>query len=324
MAEAAQLPPEATLHARSLMCPRRQPPKPTPEFLSRRDWVRIFVLGTAAELGAGLAKPQRIMATLAPSVNNSCVVPLDMNVSPFTALQTPGGSVRVFFSNGTTQLGSGLQDYFNPVTITRDDVDSNLFYAMDSTCTHENTAVSAYDLGSGLMVCPNHGSTYDIQGNVVDGAGGAGQQNLTRLPCEWDGANTVRVELKSAFNWILGNTQGPTAVPTVPLKITDITKQSVGASVTRWKLTFPVVRRANYRIKYYNDFSAAAQTMPYYTVSSGGTVSTSPHVFIYKPSLSQTNELYFAKSNQTLWVETPNSTTRGFFAVEMIVPAQFV
>jgi len=310
------------------MCPKRKCPKRDLDcpkrdlsLLTRRDWIRIFALGTATQLGLGAGKPQQILAALAPSVNNSCVLSLRPSVSPFTALQFAGGSVRVKFST-----------FFNPFIVTRDVVENppgvfnDVFYAFDSTCTHENFATNAYNAGDGLMTCTNHGSTYDIQGNVVFAAAGEGQANLKRLPVAYDGNDLVEVELKSSFNIFAPNIQpqhtvAETAVPAIPLKISNLTVQSQNASVTRWRITFPAARRANYRIKYYADMtSAPQQPYPYFTTATGTSSTTAVISYPITGNNDSTVSSYYVNPNFSVWVELPNTATKGFFAVEMIYP----
>lgn len=313
------------------MCPKRQCPKrdlesaprreerlqQRAEFLSRRDWIRIFALGTATQLGLGAGKPQQVVAALAPSVNNSCVLPV--RLSSFPALQFPGGSTRIKFSS-----------FFTPFIVTHDVVENppgvftDVFYAFDSTCTHESFITNAYNAGDGSMTCTNHGSTYDIQGNVIFAAGGEGQANLKRLPVAYDGNDLVEVELKSSFNPYAPATQpqhnvGEAAVPTIPLKISNVTVQSQIGSVTRLKLTFPAVRRAQYRLKYYADFtSAPQQPYPYYTTATGTTSTTAAINYPITGGSDSTLPSFFVNPNFNVWVEPPAGATKGFFAVEMI------
>lgn len=69
---------------------------------------------------------------------------------------------------------------------------SGAVVAYDATCTHEGCEVE-YDTGSGFLICPCHGATFD-PAHDAEVLAGPTDQPLTRLPITIDGA-TGRVYL---------------------------------------------------------------------------------------------------------------------------------
>ena len=73
---------------------------------------------------------------------------LDLTQSANASLNSSGGSV---VSNGVIVVNSG-----------------GSFVAVTRTCTHSSCSV-AYNKSSNDFICPCHGGTFDIDGNVVSG-----------------------------------------------------------------------------------------------------------------------------------------------------------
>lgn len=65
---------------------------------------------------------------------------------------------------------------------------SGEFIAIDSACTHEGTNIN-YLSASHSFKCPNHGATYDANGNVTTGPA---SKSLTSYHCNLSG-NSLRV-----------------------------------------------------------------------------------------------------------------------------------
>jgi len=82
-----------------------------------------------------------------PTVNFT----IDLTSSTYRALSATGGYV-----------------YVQGVIIARINSQTDGFIAVAQTCTHQGCTV-AYSSASETFVCPCHGGTYDLNGNVVSG-----------------------------------------------------------------------------------------------------------------------------------------------------------
>ena len=58
--------------------------------------------------------------------------------------------------------------YSNGVIVTRISTTDSGFVALAQACTHQGCTI-AYSAGSQTFVCPCHGGTYNLNGNVVSG-----------------------------------------------------------------------------------------------------------------------------------------------------------
>lgn len=91
----------------------------------------------------------------------------------------------------STQEGQPLSNvggsvYKNGIVIAR--VSQSQFTALSQACTHQGTTVN-YEPGSSRFHCPNHGSNFDINGNVINGPA---SRNLTKYNTTLNG-NSLRV-----------------------------------------------------------------------------------------------------------------------------------
>ncbi|MBN2615801.1 MAG: Rieske (2Fe-2S) protein [Bacteroidales bacterium] len=116
--------------------------------MDRRNFLKSScILCGSAFVGASIfleSCQKSTLGTSAGSVNFS----IDLNQSPYTALNSPGGAV---IKNNVIIVNSGGR-----------------FVALSDICTHQGCSV-AYNKSSNDFVCPCHGGTYDINGNVLYG-----------------------------------------------------------------------------------------------------------------------------------------------------------
>ena len=152
---------------------------------SRRRFVKTFAFGSVSAT-AGPPWIATLLATLLSERNaRAADGQLNLQLSNFPALQQTFGSVRVTVNPIS---GSYPNGNFYPVVITRGN--GNTFYAVSSQCPHRACITDAYDSGAGAIVCPCHGSTFDVDGTYLSGPA---QAALTRLAITFDGLNTIRV-----------------------------------------------------------------------------------------------------------------------------------
>src|SRR6266498_3887076 len=139
--------------------------------LSRRGFIRHFVVGTAISTFLGQKWFATVLADCLPSTSTNGI--LQVRLSDFPALQNEQGSVRLALNPFTE---TGPLGVFYPVLVNRGS--GNQFFAMSSRCTHQGFVVPAFDASFGASVCPGHGSQFRIDGTVIPGS--PAQSNLQR------------------------------------------------------------------------------------------------------------------------------------------------
>jgi cytochrome b6-f complex iron-sulfur subunit len=113
---------------------------------------RNFLKSTGIACGLAMLAP----TVLLESCQKSSLVPegptvnftLNLNQGAIAALKVSGGSVA---TNGVVVVNS-----------------NGSYTAVAQSCTHQGCSV-AYNKSGNDFVCPCHGGTYDINGNVVSG-----------------------------------------------------------------------------------------------------------------------------------------------------------
>jgi nitrite reductase/ring-hydroxylating ferredoxin subunit len=213
-------------------------------FLSRREWIKRFSLGSAVTLAGGAFKGT-LLAEIAPGTNPANILKFDLGTLP--TLQNLYGSMR-FNLFGTVET-NGI------ITITRgpDDV----FHAVSARCTHAGCIVDAYDNTAGKdgMVCACHGSVFNIEGKLVEGVV-PGQGDLPAYNTSLDG-KILSVE-----------------IPGLNFKVDSITLQSVTGPTQRYRLTFPTKQGARYRVRHTPDLATPPAVHPFFTSPTGTTSVT--------------------------------------------------
>lgn len=192
---------------------------------SRRNWIKKFVLGSAAALGG-----EKWTATVLAEVRETFPREACIRIRPadYPPLGAVGGSVQLQFN-----------EIVKPLTLNRVDVDR--FVALDSICKHAGCTVGRFITDNGHMRCPCHGSRYDIEGRVFRDSEGnptePAHSDLGRFASSYDPEkDTVSI-----------------TVPDLALEIHAI--QSVGMDDQDrilLRLRFPVTAFSRYEILYYN------------------------------------------------------------------------
>jgi nitrite reductase/ring-hydroxylating ferredoxin subunit len=192
-----------------LTCPKDMPQP----FLSRRGWIKRFVLGTAvSSSGAVLMLAEVAEASTAKPAR------LRLRVADYPALQSTGGSVQLQFSS-----------IYPPLTVNR--VSTTEFATLDSVCTHAGCTVGKFIAANGYMRCPCHGSRYNARGQVVLGPAEA---NLNAFETTFDAAAGV-IEA---------------AVPGLGLNVNTFQQQAQTGGVKRLRLAFQATAFATYQVLY--------------------------------------------------------------------------
>ncbi len=250
--------------------------------LNRRQWLKVLLLGVTTGITKRTASgdttgPQPFATQLTPSTRESAIIPI--RVSQFAGLDQVGGSISLYFS-----------EFRYPIVINRADTD--VFFALDPTCTHQGCQVGNYNRDAYYMECDCHGSLYTIEGRV---ALGPAQEDLSVYPSRFDGDDLLEIEL-------IG----------VPLRIDSVTLQTSAAPGVRLRMDFPGVAGCKYQVKYHPNLTSPPQPA-LFSLSAGGTAGQSSFTV---PEFSPTNPLS-GDGTKSIWVDATGST--GFFAIEMVL-----
>ena len=213
------------------------------QWLSRRDWIKRFALGTAATLGGGLTTP--VLADITPGANPANLLKINLNSYP--ALLDDYGYVR--FNLFGTSVANGI------ITVTR--APGPVYYAMSAYCTHAGCIVDPYDNSPGTeaMICYCHNSVYNIQGQIINEAT-SGQANLP------------------AYNTALNGSTLQVEIPNLNLRVNSITPSTAVSGNPRFKLTFQVKQGAKYRILFTPDLTSTPVQASFFNSALTTTAST--------------------------------------------------
>ena len=79
---------------------------------------------------------------------------ISLNIDSSSPLSTVGSAVLLQFSNGNLLVDRAGQDTFN---------------SLSAICTHQGCLITGFDSGNKKFVCPCHGSTFNLSGQVING-----------------------------------------------------------------------------------------------------------------------------------------------------------
>jgi cytochrome b6-f complex iron-sulfur subunit len=122
-----------------------------PYEISRRCFLGSTALVVVPALCGGCADDGVTLVDL-PAVSNKTIA---ISLDEFPMLRNVGASI--------VGQASG---YANPIVIAR--VRDDMFAALDAICTHQRCTV-AYNALNLTLDCPCHGSSYEVDGRVING-----------------------------------------------------------------------------------------------------------------------------------------------------------
>ncbi|MBL9133723.1 MAG: Rieske (2Fe-2S) protein [Verrucomicrobiaceae bacterium] len=232
-------------------CPLKSPllyPQGLPDsFLSRREWIKRFAIGSAVSLsGAGFKST--LLADIAPGTNPANI--LEFNIATYPTLTEDYGSLRFnIFGNLVPIPANSI------ITITR--APGNVFYAMSAYCTHAGCIVDPYDNSPGTeaMICYCHSSVYNIQGQIINEAT-PGQANLPAYNTSFSGG-TLRVE-----------------IPNLNFKVNNITPATAVGGIPRFLMSFPAKAGGKYRILHTDNLNNTPMPVSFATTATGAATNT--------------------------------------------------
>ena len=153
---------------------------------SRRRFVKSLSLGTAFSILFGKPWQAAVLADCIASNTGKFKIRLD----DYPALQQAGGSVRLSVNPVRPDAEPFPDGDFYPILINRGA--GNTFYVLDAECQHAGCVVPAYDVDVGGILCPCHGSLYDIDGSVLRDPA---QRPLRTYQFAFDGNNTLTIDV---------------------------------------------------------------------------------------------------------------------------------
>lgn len=208
-------------------CPKARPALPSLELLSRREWVKRFVLGSAVALGSEWEGS--LLADISPGAYAGNIV--TFKISDYPALQNDYGSMRFRLFGEATNDGI--------IIINR--APGTVFYAVSARCTHEGGVVDAHvpdpeDPENRTMICYNHNSVYHFDGKIKQPVV-TGQANLPTYQTSFANG-LLKVE-----------------IPSLNLRINKVMLASVNGNTKRLQLTFPARANGVYKLYYTPDLT---------------------------------------------------------------------
>lgn len=131
------------------------------QLLRRRDVLKTLLVSSATSLIGNKLWAAQTVSDITPAIDPTIGI-ARLAVSSFPALATDGGSVRLGSFGFFLDAGP-----LKPIIINR--VSATEFAVLNTECPHRGCVVNPYDRGAGLVICPCHGSQFDIRGNLVQG-----------------------------------------------------------------------------------------------------------------------------------------------------------
>ena len=157
--------------------------------MRRRQFIKMFSLTAASTGVAGHLWRGSVFGAVQPAGTGGAGR-FAISLDDFPALKNEFSSIRL----SPNPLLGGDEPFpdgdFYPILINRGERDE--FYALNSECRHAGCVVPIYEESLGGIVCLCHGSTYALDGTVLQGPA---QNDLIRYPITFDGVKTLTVEV---------------------------------------------------------------------------------------------------------------------------------
>jgi len=239
---------------------------------TRRRWVKQFMLGSAVALGLGQGWRGRLLADIAQDVPPTDILPLQI------ATDFPG-----VLSGDTPSIQIQISQYPEVIMIT---LGPGGMYVLNSRCTHQGCTVN-YWTASNNILCPCHGSNYNIDGTLIFGAAGPFQPPLATYDFDWDGFNLLQIY-----------------VPDLNLAVSNVAVQTITAGNTRLRLDFPGRGLSTYQVLYTPDLVTEPQQVMFSLTATGAADQCSIDIGV-------------ADTPTSVWVD--NASTQGFYSIELVI-----
>jgi len=233
------------------------------------------MLGSVAALGSGGGWSGALLADISPNAPPSDIIPIDLSLFPgLMDGSTPSIQLQLRSFNEIEEI----------IMINRAPFNGQI-YVLDSKCTHQGCPVNKWDVNNNI-VCPCHGSNYQIDGTLIFGAAGPQQPPLNSYNFSYDGANLLKIQ-----------------VPGLNLKIVDVAVQTSSPTNQRLRLVFPVRQGCVYQIGYSTDLVNWTEPVSFASTPNG--------------TANQTSILAQTIDPLAVWVDSAD--LRGYYRVEVIL-----
>ena len=205
---------------------------------SRRDFVRIFALGTASALFLG--KPWG--ASLLSAAEPANVGLLRIKISDYPPLAMNSGSVQLGLNPANL---FGPEGFFYPITINH--ATGSTYHVLDAYCPHAGCVVPTYDRSEDIMLCPCHGSAYGIDGRILNGPT---TSPLGKYKFTLSGGDTLNIEIPN-------------------LRFQVIATAVRSGTAQRLRLEFPTFSNIEYEVRLRTTLTAIGVATPFSLSASG-------------------------------------------------------
>jgi Rieske Fe-S protein len=245
---------------------------PGKELWTRRHWVKQFMLGSAAAFGVGGIQRSRLLADISPSVPPTDILTLHIaqDFPEMLSGNTPSIQVQI----------SGFPEVIMMTLV------SAGMYVLNSKCTHLGCTVNYWQPDVSIL-CPCHGSNYNVDGSLIIGAVGNTQQApLAAYNFNWDGID-LQIE-----------------VPGLNLTVNKVAVESIVPGNTRLRLDFPGRALSTYEVFYTPDLMSDEQQVLFSLTADGAADQSSI-------------DIGDDDTPTSVWVD--NSDTQGFYSIALVV-----
>ncbi len=112
-----------------------------------------------------VSAPSSNLQTIQATPKNNII---SLTIDSSSPLATIGNAALLQYSNGNLLVDRANQDTFN---------------ALSAICTHQGCLITGYDSGNKKFLCPCHGSTFNLNGQVSNGPA---QRPLTQYQTQFN------------------------------------------------------------------------------------------------------------------------------------------
>lgn len=188
---------------------------------NRRSFLKTFTYSLAGSMLLGKESQQWLVGSAHAATGSAGE--LRINLTEFSSLQNPNGSVRLALNPFNSTRANG--EYY-PIIVNR--LQDGTYAALSSKCTHDNCVVNAFSAGLNACVCLCHGSRFGIDGRRISGPA---SRNLDTYAVRQEGEDILVIE-----------------VPGLQFSVEMNTANSAAGKVI--ELSFPTKDRVPYEILY--------------------------------------------------------------------------
>ena len=190
--------------------------------LNRRSFLKTFTYSLAGSMLLGKESQQWLVGSAHAATGPAGE--LRINLTEFSSLQNPNGSVRLALNPFTSTRANG--EYF-PIIVNR--LQDGTYAALSSKCTHDNCVVNAFSAAQNACICFCHGSRFGIDGRRISGPA---SRNLDTYAVRQEGEDILVIE-----------------VPGLQFSV-EMTTANSAAGNKVIELSFPTKDRVPYEILY--------------------------------------------------------------------------